>query len=468
MIMIKENQRFFNGMLVLFDCLSLLASLLLAWWVRFHSGLIVVEDHYLSLREYILPVAILLPLYIILYNAFHLYKPQRFKTSMEELGNIIKSNALGIFILTTALFIFKYIHYSRYLLLLFAVFSTTFIITERMLLRFILRHLRKKGFNLKHILIVGFSETTIRFIEKVKKNPQWGYHIACILDDHQIDLQEEDFEISGSISELESCLEQREIDEVFITLPGEESNKLKYIINTTEKYGVKSQIIPNFYQWIPAKPFIEEIDGLPIIYTRFIPLDNTIKKIIKRVTDILLSCFLIVLFSPLMLFIALRVKLTSPGPVFYKQERVGYNKKNFIMLKFRSMKIQLPEEEKAQWTTKADPRKTKFGNFLRKTSLDELPQLFNVLKGQMSLVGPRPERPFFVEQFKTEIPKYMIKHQVKPGMTGWAQINGFRGDTSIRKRIEHDIYYIENWNYLLDLKILFLTVFKGFRDENAY
>ena len=468
MIMIKENQRFFNSILVFLDCLSLLVSLLLSWWIRFHSGLIPVEDHYLSLREYVIPVAILLPLYIILYNAFHLYQPHRFKNSVAELSNIIKSNALGIFILTTALFIFKYIHYSRYLLLLFAILSITIVITERMLLRFILRHLRKKGFNLKHILIVGFSETTIRFIEKVKKNPQWGYHIACILDDHPIVLQEEEFETTGSISDLDNCLEQREIDEVFITLPGEESEKLEYIINTTEKFGVKSQIIPHFYQWIPAKPFIEEIDGLPIIYTRFIPLDNTINKLMKRVTDIILSCILILFFSPLMLFIALRVKLTSPGPVLYIQERVGYNKKNFPMLKFRSMKVQPPEEEKAQWTTKSDPRKTKFGNFLRKTSLDELPQLFNVMKGQMSLVGPRPERPFFVEQFKEDIPKYMIKHQVKPGMTGWAQVNGFRGDTSIHKRIEHDIYYIENWHYLLDMKILLLTLFKGFRDENAY
>jgi len=466
--MIKENQRFFNGLLVLLDCLSLIVSLLLAWWLRFHSGLIPVEENYLSLNEYILPVAIFLPLYILLYNVFHLYQPHRFKNYLEELGNIIKSNALGIFILTTALFVFRTIDYSRYLLLLFAIFSTVIVISERMLLRLALRRLRRKGFNLKHILIVGFSDSTISFVEKVRKNPHWGYDIVGVLDDQLKEKRQGDIKISGQISDLENYLENKEIDEVFITLPGDEYNKLQYIINTTEKHGVKSQIIPDFYQWIPARPFIEEIDGLPIIYTRFIPLDNPINKIIKRLTDIILSFILIILFSPVMIIIALMVKFTSPGPIFFKQERVGLNKNTFTMLKFRSMRVQKHQEEKSKWTTKEDTRKTKFGSFIRKSSLDELPQFFNVFVGQMSLVGPRPERPFFVEQFKAEIPKYMIKHQVKPGITGWAQVNGFRGDTSIKRRIEHDIYYIENWNYLLDIKILFLTLIKGFKDENAY
>lgn len=461
--MIKENQRIFNGMLIIIDCLSLIVSLLSAWWIRFHSGLIPVADQYLSLKEYLIPVAILLPLYVIIYNAFHLYQPHRFKTSIEELSNIIKANALGIFILTTLLFVFRYIDYSRYLLLLFGLFSTILVITERMLLRTTLRRLRKKGYNLKHILLVGFGETAVQFIEKVKINPQWGYDIVGVLDNHSSKEK-----IDGPLSKIEQYLEQGEIDEVFITLPAEEYDQLSFIIETAEKHGVKSQIIPDFYQWIPAKPIIEEIDGLPIIYTRFIPLDNTLNRLIKRLTDIVLSLILLLIFSPIMIFIALAVKLTSPGPVLYKQERVGYNKKAFMMRKFRSMKVQSSEDEKSQWTKKDDPRKTTFGTFIRKTSLDELPQLFNVLAGQMSLVGPRPERPLFVEQFKNQIPKYMIKHQVKPGMTGWAQVNGLRGDTSIKKRIEHDLYYIENWKYLLDIKILLLTVIKGFRDENAY
>lgn len=176
----------------------------------------------------------------------------------------------------------------------------------------------------------------------------------------------------------------------------------------------------------------------------------------------------IVLFSPVMLFSVIMIKLTSPGPLIYKQERVGLHNRNFMMYKFRSMDVQPPEEEKKAWTVKDDPRVTNFGKFMRKTSIDELPQLFNVLRGEMSLVGPRPERPFFVEKFREEIPRYMIKHQVRPGLTGWAQVNGYRGNTSIRKRIEYDLYYIENWTIGLDIKILFLTVFKGFVNKNAY
>jgi Undecaprenyl-phosphate glucose phosphotransferase len=213
---------------------------------------------------------------------------------------------------------------------------------------------------------------------------------------------------------------------------------------------------------------MEDLSGLPVINIRNVPLSNTGSKIIKRLMDIFGSLVAIVLFSPVMLTVALLIKITSPGPIIFNQVRVGLHNKEFNMYKFRSMRVQTAEEEKKGWTTKDDPRVTKIGKFIRRTSIDELPQFFNVLKGDMSLIGPRPERPQFVEQYKEEIPKYMIKHQVRPGITGWAQVNGFRGDTSIKLRIEHDIYYIENWTVGFDIKILFLTVFKGFVNENAY
>lgn len=197
-------------------------------------------------------------------------------------------------------------------------------------------------------------------------------------------------------------------------------------------------------------------------------MDNLIYKFIKRSFDIIFSSIAIVITSPVLITVAILIKTTSKGPIIYKQERVGLNRKNFNMFKFRSMKIQKEEDEKDKWTTKDDPRKTKIGSFIRKTSIDELPQFFNVLRGDMSVVGPRPERPFFVEKFKEEIPKYMIKHQVRPGITGWAQVNGLRGDTSIKKRIEFDLYYIENWNLGIDFKIILMTVTKGFINKNAY
>ena len=226
--------------------------------------------------------------------------------------------------------------------------------------------------------------------------------------------------------------------------------------------------IPDYNNIIPTKPYTEDILGLPVINIRYVPLSNTFNALIKRSMDIAGAIVAIIVSSPVMLVLCMLIKLTSPGPLIYKQERVGLHNQTFRMYKFRSMEIQKESEEKKAWTVKNDPRVTGIGKFMRHTSLDELPQLFNILKGEMSLVGPRPERPFFVEKFREEIPRYMVKHQVRPGLTGWAQVNGYRGDTSIRKRIECDLYYIENWSVGFDIKIMFLTIFKGFINKNAY
>jgi Undecaprenyl-phosphate glucose phosphotransferase len=208
--------------------------------------------------------------------------------------------------------------------------------------------------------------------------------------------------------------------------------------------------------------------GLPVINIRYVPLTNTLNMVAKRTVDIVGSLLGLIILSPLLLFLAILVKASSPGPVIFKQERVGLHGRHFNMYKFRSMRVQSEAEEKKGWTVKDDPRVTPVGRFMRKTSLDELPQLWNILKGDMSIVGPRPERPQYVEKFREEIPRYMIKHQVRPGLTGWAQVNGYRGDTSIRRRIECDIYYIENWSMAFDIKIMFMTIFKGMMNENAY
>ena len=213
---------------------------------------------------------------------------------------------------------------------------------------------------------------------------------------------------------------------------------------------------------------MEDLDGLPIINIRHVPLTNTVYAFAKRIVDIIGSLFMIVIFSPVMLFSVIAIKLTSKGPIIFKQERVGLHNRPFMMYKFRTMEVQKPSQEKKGWTTPNDPRVTTIGKVLRRTSMDELPQLFNILRGDMSIVGPRPERPQFVEKFKEEIPRYMIKHQVRPGLTGWAQVNGLRGNTSIRMRVEYDLYYIENWTMSFDIKIMFLTVFKGLINKNAY
>lgn len=258
------------------------------------------------------------------------------------------------------------------------------------------------------------------------------------------------------------------MDEVAITLNLNEYHKLERIVAICEKSGVHTKFVPDYYNFISTNPYTEDLDGLPVINIRNVPLTNTMNRIIKRGMDIIGSIIALILFSPIMLVVAILVKRSSPGPILFTQERIGLGNQPFKMYKFRSMGVQDPKKEAKQWTTKNDARVTPVGKIIRKTSLDELPQFWNVLKGDMSLIGPRPERPLFVEKFKEEIPRYMIKHQVRPGITGWAQVNGFRGDTSIRGRIEHDLYYIENWSLGLDIKILFLTVFKGFVNKNAY
>jgi Undecaprenyl-phosphate glucose phosphotransferase len=274
--------------------------------------------------------------------------------------------------------------------------------------------------------------------------------------------------IIGSISDLENILAENMQDEIAITLSLSEYYKLKPIVAACEKSGVHTKFIPDYINIIPTRPYTEDLLGLPVVNIRNVPLTDTFNMFIKRIADVAGSLVCIVLFSPVMLITALLVKITSPGPLIFSQIRVGLHNKTFKMYKFRSMEVQTEKEEKKGWTTRNDPRVTKVGRFIRSTSIDELPQLFNVLKGDMSLVGPRPERPQYVEKFREEIPRYMIKHQVRPGMTGWAQVNGYRGNTSIRKRIEYDLYYIENWTVGLDVKILVLTVFKGFINKNAY
>ena len=300
-------------------------------------------------------------------------------------------------------------------------------------------------------------------------NPEWGYNIRGILDDNmERGFEYKGIKVIGTIENLELILEMNVLDEIAITLSIKEYERLERIVNDCERSGVHTKFIPDYNHVVPTVPHIEDLQGLPIINIRYVPLTLLHRALSKRIVDIIGSLVGIILFSPIMLVVAILIKLTDKGPIIFAQERVGLHNKPFKMYKFRSMAVEPPQKEAKKWTTKNDPRVTAIGRFIRKTSLDELPQFFNIFIGDMSLVGPRPERPFYVEKFRDEIPHYMIKHQVRPGLTGWAQVNGYRGDTSIEKRIDHDLYYIENWSMGFDFKILFLTVFKGFINKNAY
>ena len=472
--MIKDNQQHFNRLQVVMDAVVVIVSYAFAWWLKFSSGFVDKEIGVLSFEFYMRALILIVPLYILLYYAFNLYTPKRVQGRRLEFSNIVLANTVGLLILMAGFFLAlsyseQLKNFSRSMFIYFFMINIILEEIERLMIRAFLRSIRKNGYNQKHILLVGYSKAAEQYIDRIKQNPQWGYNIRGILDDNIArGTMYKGVKVIGSVGNLSYILPENKLDEIAITLGLEEYYKLEKIVAECEKSGVHTKFIPDYGNIIPTRPYTEDLLGLPVINIRYVPLSNTFNALIKRLTDIIGSIICIIIFSPIMLTSAVLVKMTSKGPLIFKQERVGLHNKPFQMYKFRTMYVQTEEEEKKCWTQKNDPRVTSVGRFLRKTSLDEFPQLFNVLKGDMSLVGPRPERPQYVEKFREEIPRYMIKHQVRPGMTGWAQVNGYRGDTSIRKRIEHDLYYIENWTLGLDIKILFLTVFKGFINKNAY
>lgn len=458
-----------NRVHVVLDALVIIGAYAMSWFIRFRSGLIELDEWYLPLQDYMVLLVYLVPGYLILYYVFQLYTPKRVQGRRLEAWRILQANVIGLMGLILILYVTKQTHIARMMLFIFFCLNVLAEVLARNIVRLVLRDIRKKGYNLKHIILVGYSSATEQYIDRILTNPEWGYAVRGILDDHQPRGAEyKGIKVIGSIDNLLIILPQNRVDEIAITLGLNEYHKLEYIVNMCEKSGVHTKFIPDYNSIIPTRPYTEDLQGLPVINIRRVPLSNGLNKAVKRGVDLFGAVVALILFSPVMLVTSLLIKLTAPGPLIFKQERIGLGNRPFAMYKFRSMIVQQDTDEKKEWTTKNDPRVTPVGRFIRKTSIDELPQLFNVLKGNMSMVGPRPERPQFVEKFKEEIPRYMIKHQVRPGLTGWAQVNGFRGDTSIRKRIECDLYYIENWTLGMDFKIIFLTFFKGFVNKNAY
>lgn len=467
--MIKDNQKIFNRLHIILDAVVTACSYMLAWYLKF---VIFKTDEgvgTLSQEVYFSALYVIVPGYLILYFLFELYAPKRTTHRKHEYLGLFKANTAGSIAFLSILYLINEPNFSRALIAIFFAINTVLMVAVRLVIRYILHFFRAKGYNVKYILLVGYSRAAEEYINRINMNPQWGYVVRGILDDHvPRGTMYKGVKVLGRIDNLMIILPENKLDEIAVTLSLSDYGRLEEIVDLCEKSGVHTKFIPDYNSMIPSRPYTEDLQGLPVINIRYVPLTNTLNWLMKRTVDIAGSLFGIVLFSPVMLMTALLVRITSPGPVIFKQERVGLHNKPFYMYKFRTMEIQKESAEKKAWTVKDDPRVTKVGRFLRKTSIDEFPQFFNVLKGDMSLVGPRPERPLFVEKFKEEIPRYMIKHQVRPGVTGWAQIHGYRGDTSIRRRIEYDIFYIENWTLSMDIKILFLTIFRGFINKNAY
>ena len=399
----------------------------------------------------------------LIYVFFNLYNLKRFEKLRKKLTKTLLAQlvAYSIFLIVITIFSqdkYYYIFASISALISFVLISIKRIITTKLLHVF-----RSRRSNDREIIIVGYTSGALAFAEQLSKNMHFGYNIiGCVCDETDI----EEFERLGEISELDEIIKKHNPYEVVFALDNADSVNMQQLISICDTNGVRALIVPVTYKYFKSKCQVDMIGDLPIINTRTIPLDNIVNSALKRLMDIFISLILIIVTLPIMLIAAIGVKLSSKGPVIFKQKRVGKGNKIFTMYKFRSMKVN--EESDTAWTTNNDPRKTRFGTFMRKTGIDELPQLFNVLFGSMSIIGPRPELPTFVEEYAKTIPLYRVKHQVKPGITGLAQIYGFRGDTSIEKRIELDIEYIENWSLFSDIKILFITPFKMFNRNEKY
>ena len=376
------------------------------------------------------------------------------------------SIALSLFVIFTFL-MKKGPGYSRIIIVYFWIISIIFLIFSRFFFKQLLRYLRKKGINTKNVLIIGGGSVGIKIYQKLKEELWFGYRVVGFLDNPSKKMNK-NIQLLGSINCLEEVLKKYDIDHVFISLDWGYYSRLTSILNTLKRYTVSVMFVPDVYQYdMLLNSNISNIGGVPVISLVDSPMYGW-NQFLKRTFDTIFSTLFLILFSPLFILIAILIKLDSKGSIFYLQKRAGLDNKIFKMIKFRTMPTGIETKTGPVWSKVGEQRATRLGKFLRKTSLDEIPQFFNVLFGQMSVVGPRPERPYFIDQFKFVVPKYMLRHKMKSGITGWAQINGLRGNTSIEKRIEFDVYYIDNWSLLFDIKIILNTVYKIFFDKNAY
>lgn len=449
--MIKRNQRLLNRLNALSDAGIVLLSYLFASWLWLD---VISKDghnvaHVAGIRSHVLIAALIYAFWtVFLLWAFRLYHTRRTLDAENYFGRVLAGNGIALLTAASALYVFRLEDFSRGVLGIYFLCSSTVLLAKRAAVRSLLRYARSRGYNLKHMLVIGGGTLAQRYIQNVEKRPWLGIHVdGCIRPEN------------GMLTQLEKRIHGAGIDEVILALEPDELDVTRDVIRICEKCGTKVGVIPFYNDVIPTRPTIDTVGKLKLIQLRTTPLDDPLNAFAKRAFDASVSFLLLVLLSPLLLGLAIAIKLSSPGPVFFKQERIGLNKKKFVMYKFRSMRVN--DTQDTAWSSQTDDRRTRVGALMRKTSLDELPQLLNTLKGDMSLVGPRPEIPYYVEQFRETVPLYMVKYQVRPGMTGWAQVNGYRGDTSIPARVEHDLWYIENWSFGLDLKILLMTAFGG-------
>ncbi|MCP4264440.1 MAG: undecaprenyl-phosphate glucose phosphotransferase [Candidatus Brocadiaceae bacterium] len=467
--MLKKHSKFFETLVLFFDWITLSCSWVLAYYLRFYVPVIYEPEYIPPFLIYLTLLVVMLPLWSIVFKAFGLYRPRRISSKIAEIMDISKGTTIAVLILISLTFFVRQYEFSRLTFLYFWIICMVGLSIERILFRELLRFIRRRGYNLRFALIVGTGSLGQDVTDRVHSHPELGIIIKGFLGEEksQVGNELKGFRVLNTYENIRNVVVEQKIDMVLITLPLSAHKRLKAILDDIGDEMVSIMLIPDLIELATLRGGIGEFEGMPIISLRDTPLYGW-NLVIKRVVDIVLSLAIILAVSPLMLVISILVKVTSGGPVLYRQERMGLDGRIFRMLKFRTMTTQAEKETGPVWAAKVDSRKTAIGDFLRRTSMDELPQFFNVLKGEMSIVGPRPERQFFIQQFRGKVPKYMLRHKMKAGITGWAQISGWRGNTSLEKRIEYDLYYIENWSLRFDLEIMWLTIWKGLINKHAY
>ena len=459
--MLKKDEALpFVVILLITDVVMVNLSFLLSYWLRFYAGIVPVW-YIPPLKPYLSILPFITFIWLIVFKSLGLYGLRRSVYLINELFSVFLGASLALVLMMVAFFLYRGFSYSRLVFLFAWVIGIVSIDISRSIIRRIQKQRRKKGIGVRNVLIVGAGILGESLVQKIHNHAQAGYQVVGFLDDdpQKKNLDFQGVKVLGATKDILPLIREKNVNEVIITFPSTTHRKILEMIMDCEETKVEFKIIPDLLEMITTKVSAGEIAGIPLFGLKEFPLQGW-NRVIKRSVDLLFSAFSLLLLSPIMLIIALIIKLDSKGPVFFKQERVGQDGRRFTIYKFRSMKVDAEEETGPVWAEPDDPRTTHVGKFLRKTSLDEVPQLFNVLKGNMSLVGPRPERPFFVKQFKGTIPRYMVRNKIKSGITGWAQMNGLRGSTSIYERIKYDLYYIENWSLFFDLKIILLTIFR--------
>jgi len=468
--MLKKHAQFFKSLFFISDLFILSAAWIFSYVIRFHTTLI--RPPILGTPDFWLYIKFL-PLLLIIWSLvskkFQLYRPRRIDHFFREFYEVGKCLAITFVLLIAIIYLFKKFEFSRLAFFYFWVMGILGLISVRIFTRKTLKMLRKRGYNQRFALIAGTGVLGQKVLEKIDLYPELGIRVVGFLTykGEEAGKNIKNIPILGAYEDLDKILNEREIDIFFIAISINEYDCFESLIKKVHGHLSEIKVVPGSYEFLGLRGGMDELGDLPIVSLQSSPLYGW-DSFFKRIFDLTLGTLVLMVVSPLMLAISILIKLTSKGPVLYRQERIGMDGHPIQMLKFRTMRVDAEKETGPIWAKENDPRRTRVGTFLRKTSLDELPQLFNVMKGEMSLVGPRPERPVFVEEFRKRIPSYMLRHKIKAGMTGWAQVNGWRGNTSLEKRIEHDLYYIENWSIGFDLRILFLTLWKGFFSKSAY